>query len=64
MRENDCRDSSKADAKSNFFPLTIKNNDKREPGLFKEELRCIETLCLCSKLIAAIKSSSNIAAKD
>ena len=40
MRENDCRDSFKADAKSNFFPQTCcsnhKNADKRETGFFKE----------------------------
>ena len=41
MRENDCRDSFKADAKSNIiFPRTCcsthKNYDKREPALFKE----------------------------
>ena len=53
MRENDCRDSFKADAKSNFFPRTCcstqKKFDKREPGLFVEEFRCAEMLCLCSK---------------
>ena len=53
MRENDCRDSFKADAKSNFYPRTCcsthKKHDKREPGLFKEEFRCTELLCLCSK---------------
>ena len=53
MRENDCRDSFKADAISNFFPRTCwsihKKHDKREPGLFKEEFRCAEMICLCSK---------------
>ena len=53
MRESDCRDSFKADAKSNFFPRTCcsihKKHDKREPGFFKEEFRCTEMLCLCSK---------------
>ena len=37
---------------SNFFPWKFvkhKNLDGREPGLFKEEFRCTETLCLCSK---------------
>ena len=45
MRENDCRDSFKADVKPNFFPRTRCSRhlkqDKREPGLFKEEVRCI-----------------------
>ena len=53
IRENDCRDSFKADAKSNFFPRTRCNTqkkyDKREPALFKEEFRCREMLSLCSK---------------
>ena len=42
-----------ADACSNFFParavLNTKKNTMKEPGLFKEEFRCIERLCLCSK---------------
>ena len=29
--------------------VRIKKIDKREPGLFKEEIRCTEKLCLCSK---------------
>ena len=29
--------------------VSIKKHDKREPGLFKEEIRCTEMLCLCSK---------------
>ena len=53
MRENDCTDSFKADAKSNFFLPTCcsthKKHDKWEPGLFTEEFRCTERLCLCSK---------------
>ena len=50
MRKNDCRDSCRADSKTNFFPRTFcsvhKKHNKREPGLFKEELRCTEMLCL------------------
>ena len=38
IRENDCKDSFKADAESNFFPRTCcsihKKHDKPEPGLF------------------------------
>ena len=53
LRENDCRDTFKADAKSNFFPRTCcsthKKYDNREPGLFKDEFRCTEMLSLCSK---------------
>ena len=53
LRSNDCVDSFTADAVENFFPRTScvkhKQRDKREPGLFKEEFRCTEMLCLCSK---------------
>ena len=53
LRSNHCVDSFTADAVANFFPRTCfvkhKQRDKREPGLFKEEFRCKEMLCLCSK---------------
>ena len=53
LREHDCADSFKADAVQNFFPRTCcdkhKKPDKREPGLFKEEFRCTEMVCLYSK---------------
>ena len=53
LRSNDCVDSFTSDAAGNFFPRTCcvkhKQHDKREPGLFKEEFRCTEMLCLCSK---------------
>ena len=57
-RSKDCR----ADAKKNFFPRTCcskhKKHDKREPRLFKEELRCTEMLCLCSKTYCCYDSKS------
>ena len=53
LQSNDCVDSFTADAVAKFFPETCcvkhKQHDKREPGLFKEEFRCTETLCLCSE---------------
>ena len=53
LRSRDCTDSFTANATGNFFPRTChtahKKHDKREPGLFKEEFRCSEMLCLCSK---------------
>ena len=53
LRSNDCDDSFTADAVVNFLPRTCcikhKQYDKRELGLFKEEFRCTEMLCLCSK---------------
>ena len=53
LRHQDCNDSFQADAIQNFFPRTCcskhKKHDKREPGLFKEEFRFTEMICLCSK---------------
>ena len=53
IRSQDCTDSFTANATGNFFPRTgcsaHKQHDKREPGLFKEEFRFTEMLCLCSK---------------
>ena len=49
LRSNDFVDNFTADAVANFFPRTSfvkqKQHEKREPGLFKEELRC------CSKFL-------------
>ena len=63
MRKSDCRDSFKADAKSNFFPRTCCSNhekhDKREPGLFKEEIKYTETLRLCSKTYCCYDNKSD-----
>ena len=53
LRSNDCVDNFTADALATFFPSTCflkhKQHDKREPGLFKEDFRCTEMFCLCSK---------------
>ena len=53
LRSEHCTDSFTANATDNFFPRTCyntrKKHDKREPGLFNEEFRCAEMLCLCSK---------------
>ena len=53
LRSNDCVDHFTAYAVACFFPQTCcvkhKQHDKREPGLFKDEFRCTEMLCLCSK---------------
>ena len=35
-----------------------KKHDKREPGLFKEEFKCTEMLCLCSKTYCCYDSKS------
>ena len=52
MRSRDCTDIFAANVTDNFFPRmccnTHEKHDKRELGLFKEEFRCTEMLCLCS----------------
>ena len=49
LRTEDCKDDFTAISTTNFFPRTCctehNNQDKREPGLFKEEFRCTELLC-------------------
>ena len=63
LRSNDCVDKFTADAVAKFFPRTCcikhKQHDKREPGLFKEEFRCTEMLCLCSKTYCCYDVTSN-----
>ena len=63
LRSNDCVDNFTADAVANIFPRTCcvkyKQHDKREPGLFKEEFRCTEMLCLCSKTYCCYDVTSN-----
>ena len=53
IRSRSCTESFTANATGNHFPRICytarKRHDKREPGLFKEEFRCTEMLCLCSK---------------
>ncbi|XP_075263345.1 uncharacterized protein LOC142354893, partial [Convolutriloba macropyga] len=52
-----------ADASHNFFPRTCcskhKKYDEREPGLFKEEFRCTEMICLCSKTYCCYDAKSD-----
>ena len=59
----DCTDNFTANATDNFFPRTCCNarrkHDKREPRLFKEEFRCAEMLCLCSKTDCCYDQKSN-----
>ena len=53
MCSGDCTDTFTANATDNLFPRmcsnTHKEHDKREPGLFRVEIRYTKTLCLCSK---------------
>ena len=63
LTEEDFKDDFTANATTNFFPRTCcaehKKHDKREPGLFKEEFRCTEMLCLCSKTFCCYDFNSN-----
>ena len=63
LRSKNCIDSFTANATDNFFPRTCcfvhKKHDKREPGLFKEEFRCAEMLCLCSKTYCCYDKRTN-----
>ena len=63
IRSRDCTDSFSANAIGNFFPRTCctahKKHDKREPGLFKQEFKCSEMLCLCSKTYCCYGRKSN-----
>ena len=63
LRSNDCVDNFTADAVAIFYPRTCcvkhKQHDKREPGLFKEEFRSTEMLCLCSKTYCCYDVTSN-----
>ena len=63
MRTEDCKDDFTAETRTNFCPRTcctkhMKHN-KREPGPFKEEIRCTQMLCLCSKTYCCYDSNSN-----
>ena len=63
LRSKDCNDNFTANATDNVFPRTCckvhKKHDKREPGLFKEEFRCAELLCLCSKTYCCYDKQTN-----
>ena len=57
LRSNDCVDNFLAHAVA--CCVKHKQHDKREPGLFKEEFRCTEMLCLCSKTYCCYDVTSN-----
>ena len=63
LRTEDCKDDFTGNATTNFSPRTCctkhMKNDKREPGFSKEEFRCTEMLCLCSKAFCCYNSNSN-----
>ena len=63
LLSKDCTDNFTANATDNFFPRTCCNthrkHDEREPGLFKEEFRSAEMLCLCSKTYCCYDKYTN-----
>ena len=63
LQSNDCVSRFTADAVANFLPRTCsvkhKELDKRELGIFREEFRCMEMLCLCRKTYSCYVVTSN-----
>ena len=63
IRSRYCTNSFTANATGDFFPRTccsaLNKHDKTEPGLFKEEFRCSEVLCLLSKTYCSYDRKSN-----
>ena len=63
MRTDDCKDDFTANATTNFFPRTCctkpMKRDKRKSGLFIEEFRCTEMLCLCKETFCRYDSIYN-----
>ena len=63
VRKNDCSKQIFVNSTSNVFPGTccerhIKHG-KREPGFFKEEIRCTEMICLCSKTLCCFDEGTD-----
>ena len=63
LRSKDFNDNFTANATDNFFPRTCcnahKKHDKRESGLFKEECRCAEMLCIYSRTYCCQDEQTN-----
>ena len=63
LRSKYCTDDFTPNATDIFFPTICcnvhKKHDKGEPGLFKEEFRCAEMLCLCSKTFCCYDNPIN-----
>ena len=62
-RSGVCADELSAKSVTNFLPGTCcarhKKHHRREPGLFKEEFRCTEMICLCCKTYCCKNSQTN-----
>ena len=63
LRRGYCTDKISANSKRNLFPCVCcaehKRHDRREPGLFKEEFRSTEMICLCRETFFCYDSQSN-----
>ena len=63
LRSNERTDNFTANATDNCFPRTCcnahKKHDKRESGLFNEEFRRAQMLCLCSKMYCSYDKQAN-----
>ena len=63
IRLRGCTDSFTANATGNLFRRKCctahKKHNKREPGPFKDEFKCSEMLCLCSKAYCCYDRKSN-----
>ena len=62
LRSKDCIVNFTANATVSFSPelaVMSTRNMIREPGLFKEEFRCAEMLCLCSKTYCCYDKQTN-----
>ena len=63
LRSGNCTDELSANSTTNFFPRTCcgkhKKHDRREHGLFEEDLRCTERIFLCSKTSCCYDSQSH-----
>ena len=63
IRMNDCSNTFAADYSNKLFPRICCSkhikHDRREPGLFEEEFRCTETICLCSKTYCCFDQSTD-----
>ena len=70
LRGSDCTDEFSVKSTTKFLPRTRctkhKKHDRREPGLFKEQFPCAETICLLAKHNAFLtnkQTNSNLPAK-
>ena len=63
LRSKNRKHSFTADATGIFFLRMFcykhRKHDKREPGFFKEEIKCTEKLCLCGKKYGCFDVASN-----